>query len=67
MGTIMVACAAGVAALVAVSVTKNRTRAATQQPQGFIMSGKQWQLPPPGSAAAEQLLASPHTPGKQVQ
>jgi flagellar basal body-associated protein FliL len=67
VGIVMVACTAGVAALVGVSVAKNKAHAASQQPQSFSRPGQQWQLPPPGSAAAEQLLASPDTPGEQQQ
>uniref|UniRef100_A0A383VX07 Uncharacterized protein n=1 Tax=Tetradesmus obliquus TaxID=3088 RepID=A0A383VX07_TETOB len=63
----MVACAAGVAALIGVSVSKNKARSATQQHQSSSWQGGQQQLPPPGSAAAEQLLASRDTPAWVVE
>ncbi|WIA38538.1 hypothetical protein OEZ86_001856 [Tetradesmus obliquus] len=63
----MVACAAGVAALIGVSVSKNKARSAIQQHQSSSWQGGQQQLPPPGSAAAEQLLASRDTPAWVVE
>jgi hypothetical protein len=67
VGIVMVGCTAGVAALVGVSVAKNRAHAASQQPHSFSRQEQQEHLPSPGSAAAEQLLASPDTPGEQQQ